>query len=530
MVLMAGSESRGISEEGSWTEEILKLRRWLAEDRLEPGTSWSSSDRRPQRPHPEMDDEMGLMQRGSGGRRPPWERSRSRDRSRQNKHEEMRRRRKRAERHDTRTNAHRPWRTTSTMSTDPTRCRPPAVSHPAEARVGDNVENLGVHAWHVLLHMIDVHTAPRQLQYGLARHQADNVRASLQDMNAAERLHLMSSFLRMIALLTSDVADIVGEVLQGGGTHPEGDDSALMQRFLKKTNEGDKGDDLDETEKMDATEGSETKSGGLRGDPFEMEVRALVSALEIAAADTSMKRARAMVERLRMRMGLFSATRRHDGGPLEALESALITFLPESWEAELEDNVYHYEGLAFSDRDFVDYWWKVVTRRLRGVIESGSSNSGAASSTQAPLVAMSPRQTYEGTNVTEEELQLIAELERAERQDAEVPAANEYAQMIESQEAETDSQSRHWMRRKGPKKRDRFPTTPTPHGSRECPVPRLGTMGGQRRDAQRQGQAAEHRGEGHDRRLCLRPAYMTNYVMESPSRGRDLLDDADARG
>ena len=36
LVLLAGSETPGISTEQSWTEEFLRLRRWMAEDRLHP--------------------------------------------------------------------------------------------------------------------------------------------------------------------------------------------------------------------------------------------------------------------------------------------------------------------------------------------------------------------------------------------------------------------------------------------------------------------------------------------------------------
>ena len=389
-------------------------------------------------------EDAKLMQRG----RPPWQqhgheledRSRTRDRS-----QGERRRRHRAEREDQRRNAHRPWRvgtvTSSTMSANPARCTRRVTGNPAAVEVDGHMTNLGVQAWHVLLNMVEPTEQQDAVEYGLVTHQRVNLQASLEDMTHEERCHLMSSFLRTIALICSDVADVYDTVLQSAtarGSRPEGDGADLMQRFLQKP----KDKKQEGRPEMKPAPGSASEQVvDWRGDPYELEVRSLVAALEISSAGVAIRRARALMERLRLRMGPGSLTRQVQPLAIDTLESALVTFLPHAWDEELSSGVYFYAELGASDQDFVDYWWNVVTRRLHGVLEAagaGPPGSGATSSS-SPWV---PPNKPDSQEITEEEMQLIAEMEAKAKRDSERTAQEEYAQMVESQEAEDEHRLR----------------------------------------------------------------------------------------
>ena len=255
ILLFSGREEQGLSEEREWSEEVLSLRRWLAEDHLRAGSGPSEQVEDTGSSGPSEGDVSNLMQRGKGDRG-----RQQRDRSRSHRATSPRRRRRhRAQRLDARTNAHRPWRTrttTSFMSASPSSgmaavapSRPTLASTPATARPGSRdpaeirmpngtCRSAGVHAWHVLLDMADAFTAPADLQYGLHPHQRANVRAGLEGMELDERIHMLSSFLRMVALLVGELADAVDHVMhtEGGGDEDyvdvEADEEALMQRYL----------------------------------------------------------------------------------------------------------------------------------------------------------------------------------------------------------------------------------------------------------------------------------------------------------
>ena len=257
--------------------------------------------------------------------RPPWQSGGrgSRSRSRQ-------RRQREAERRDARDNAHRPWRrTSSTMSARPSGSRashevravPPAAEgcratgHPAEV-VMDNgtTENLGVHAWRVLLDMADPFAAPPAASYGLHEHQRQNIRASLESMTSRQQCQLLSSFLRMLQMLIAEVAGLLEEtfgsedvVVQSEGD-PEGDEAGFMHRFLVKP--GDEVDTFPTGSSSSASrppveirqdadgEANAQTVKQLLGDPFEMAVRAMVSTLEIGSPETSRARAQGLLARV----------------------------------------------------------------------------------------------------------------------------------------------------------------------------------------------------------------------------------------
>ena len=256
LLLLGGQEDSGVSDERSWTRELLALRRWLAEDWLRPDgdTPAGSGEGAPtdevmshgdgEGQNKDREDDVALVQR----RESPWERtgrgrrrspapsmrrggSRSGGRGRGAREAELR---------DARTNAHRPWRTASVMSanSDFGRDRPVAGDgrHPAEVTLQNgSTANAAIHAWHASLFT----EAPTEIEYELAPHQRDNVRATLESMSARQQCQMLTSFLRMMSLLISEVADAMDDVTgtdDGPGGHDTGHDdrSDLMQRFLIK--------------------------------------------------------------------------------------------------------------------------------------------------------------------------------------------------------------------------------------------------------------------------------------------------------
>ena len=100
------------------------------------------------------------------------------------------------------------------------------------------------------------------------------MRASLEGMELDERIHMLSSFLRMVALLVGEVADAVDHVMTAEGrgdddyVHVEADDEGLMQRFLVKgssaggqQSEGERRDDPASSSSSRMKERNETDHG-----------------------------------------------------------------------------------------------------------------------------------------------------------------------------------------------------------------------------------------------------------------------------
>ena len=437
ILLFSGREEQGLSEEREWSEEVLSLRRWLAEDHLRAGPGPSGQAEETGSSGPSEGDVSHLMQRGKGDRG-----RQQRDRSRSHRAASPRRRRRhRAQRLDARTNAHRPWRTrttTSFMSAGPSSgmattapSRPTLASTPATARPGSRdpaeirmpngtCRSAGVHAWHVLLHMADAFTAPADLQYGLHPHQRANVRASLEGMELDERIHMLSSFLRMVALLVGGVADAVDHVMHAEGrgdedyVNVEADEEALMQCYLVQKKGHGTASSSSGVRTM-STEGVVAEGGLLEtllGDPFEMELRSMVSALELTTAKQARVRARGLRERLVLR---YAGTL-PDG--MELMDSALATFVDESTEAAADE-------MDAQDRDFIDYWWRHLTRRGR------QQDQEKVAIRKPGTVADS-----EDLDVAAEERRLMEAFEMGDAQRRQ--AASEYAAVVDSQEAEDE--------------------------------------------------------------------------------------------
>ena len=189
--LLAAAAQEPCEMEMGWEQEVLELRRWLAEDRLSAEDFEADGDDG-ENPHTEAEgDDVDLMQRGGG--RPPWERrwwektpprertttsSPRRRRSGARTRSRSQRTLEQAERHDSETNAHRPWRTEARFGAEGR--RPPSranvescpsardrTGHYAEVRLPGGSSNLGIHAWHALLDMVDPMTAPENITYGM---------------------------------------------------------------------------------------------------------------------------------------------------------------------------------------------------------------------------------------------------------------------------------------------------------------------------------------------------------------------------
>ena len=130
LIMLTSRETTEIDEEGTWEQELLTLRRWLAHDYLAPDrretdkNARSSVDYRPlEETDEEMEDDDEVMQEDKTSlmqqrRRPPW-RKPQRSRSREDRPAPTRREAREQEEADLRRNSHRPWRVTSSSSRVP---------------------------------------------------------------------------------------------------------------------------------------------------------------------------------------------------------------------------------------------------------------------------------------------------------------------------------------------------------------------------------------------------------------------------
>ena len=333
-----------------------------------------------------------------------------------------------AERRDRETNAHRPRTETRfgvegrkesagarVESCSSARAR---TGHPAaEVRLPGGSSNLGIHAWHAILDMVDPMTAPENITYGMVAHQMDNLEATLSSMSPTERAHMLCSFLRMLALLVTDVAgvaervlaaDDVVEVVADTGDADDGDETHLMERYVVSRRNEDK-----------VSTGSASVVQQVFQAPAEMELRALVSALELGEPSAARARARAMLQRTRMRFGIDLQSRDSQPQLVLLLESALLTFLSEHSDVGPHDE---YAALEAQDKDFVEYWWGLLYRQL----------AATPSSTGSSGMAVPSGSRLDQFEVTEEELEAIRVMER-EAQQCHL-AAEEFAAYQDSQD------------------------------------------------------------------------------------------------
>ena len=439
LVLLANQEHGAASEEVHWLTELRRLRRWLADDRFldedpdaRPSTAFTTGvsipvnaseeiegDNKPethdgspidgadgkaedlpegpveQRTHAQAGEgeAMSLVQKS----RPPWGGRRARSRSRNARDRDQRT----AEREAERSNAHRPWRTVrhergtgSEAEPRSTRARDQAhergACHPATVDTPMGRINLGVHAWHILLHMVDAMAPPEEAEYGVTSTQRTNIVNTLSDMTASERLHMLSSFMRTVAILLHDLADITDEV--NGASTDEGadaDTTGLMQRYMVEKPTGGAHEEGDVQQSRALRQGVPS----LFGSAVELQVRAIISTLELAEKNSADVRASALLARLRT---TFEKGFRHRDRLAEEVlmvESALVTFTQDHDARGLPER-----EATQQDMEFVNYWWRMLAAHLPVPAEAcqeASQRSGAMSSWQL-YVADRPGQREDG--------------------------------------------------------------------------------------------------------------------------------------
>ena len=145
-----------------------------------------------------------------------------------------------------------------------------------------------------------------------------------------DRCYLLCSFIQVLSLLAADVASITEQVLQSEelnrteGEFEEGDNNDFMERFIVKHTKKATEKDEDQMPKN-----SSGKLEALFVSAGEMEIRALVSALELGNAATSRFRAMALLQRARLRFDIFAESRTSQTQNVQLLETALVTFLPD---------------------------------------------------------------------------------------------------------------------------------------------------------------------------------------------------------
>ena len=128
----------------------------------------------------------------------------------------------------------------------------------------------------------------------------------------------------------------------------EGDDSHFMERYITKKAPAEP--------KSPPEENLLTE---LFGNAFELEVRSVVAAMELSEGGMATRRASALLRTIRLQYGLRS--REDIPDMLTLLESAMVTFLPESGDVEDVD----FNDLPAQDQDFVEYWWGMLSASSR---------------------------------------------------------------------------------------------------------------------------------------------------------------------
>ena len=241
-------------------------------------------------------------------------------------------------------------------------------------------------------------------------------------------------------MLIAEVAGLLEEtlgsedvVVQAEGD-PERNEAGFMHRFLVKP--GDAVDtfptgasssasrpQVEVRQDTDGEANAETVKQ-LLGDPFEMAVRAMVSALENGSPEASRARAQGLLERAKLQFGVGLLPREALPGGIEQLESALLTFLPPDYVDD--DEIYYFHNLPSADRDFIDYWWRLMFRYLR------QDQYQQADLTIADTAIVS-QEDYEAA---QEEKMLMKDLEGAEKREAQAIAESEFAALQDSQASE----------------------------------------------------------------------------------------------
>ena len=134
----------------------------------------------------------------------------------------------------------------------------------------------------------------------------------------------MVSFLRFMALLAQEVADIMEDVQNEGDEPGTRDETSLMQRFL--TMKGSEGPHLFNTD-------------------FEMHLRALIAALEMSPPPVAQRRAQEIMERLDHMLDHGGVDR--TDVEAQMLLSAMVTFV--------DDKLFGQgRPLPAQDADFVN--------------------------------------------------------------------------------------------------------------------------------------------------------------------------------
>ena len=403
LVLLAAQDHGSSSTEVAWHTEIMRLRRWLGLDRFMeesddevPEDQANATDHQGKKavevpddtqesgqPSKEGEDVSSLVQ----GKR-LWKRTGSRSRSRER--DTGRRDEHRQARDNATSNAHRPWRnprvmrdtvTTTTSSqwrTKSSSSRPPPTSapsdrwgtaHPTVVQTDEGSCNLGVAAWRALLDMTSPMDPITEPESGLTSSQRENIMATFQNMPPLQIAHLLGSFLRTIAVVCHEVADCLEESIDAGAE--QDDETSLMHRYLKKSE--DKNPD-------EATLGPGATEKGtdvpLFGSAVELQLSTIVSALEIMSRHTAARRARAIRQHLHLLY--LGREGSHRGLPEEAgwVDSAMVTFLEDGGDtSEADFGEEPEEPLVGQDKEFVDYWWRVLHRHLP-LRDDGTSASG----------------------------------------------------------------------------------------------------------------------------------------------------------
>ena len=105
--------------------------------------------------------------------------------------------------------------------------------------------------------------------------------------------------------------------------------------------------------------------------------------------------------------------------------------------------------LTPQDQDFIDYWWRMVDKQLRARLpcttEATKKEGAERASASTASVDRGPWLEKEELDVTEDEMQLIREMEEEERRvrQQQDGAAQEFQQLQDSQEKEDMAEVAH---------------------------------------------------------------------------------------
>ena len=236
-------------------------------------------------------------------------------------------------------------------------------------------EDFRQYAWHCLLQMADPFSSPARYSYGITEASRQNIQATFDEMEEAERGLMMVELLRVLGLLLTEVAEAIAV---GAGYRRDEGTSSSARDGRDDTVEVPYEDEPDETGLVQ----TELKRAKLAraSEPqdltnmimMESHLRGLIEVLEGLSADGARRGAQEVYNRLH---GMYGPL---DGGhcwpaSAEGVASAMVTFGVDGMEAV---------DLTGEESRLLHFWWSLLSPRLPpGPVTIAATGSTTSAST-----------------------------------------------------------------------------------------------------------------------------------------------------